>query len=306
MGVPAVLDEQLIAKIKGIQIRAMRLVNDVFAGEYESAFKGRGLEFEQVREYQPGDDVRSIDWNVTARYNKPFIKTYQDERELTVMFVVDVSASLSFGTFKKFKNEIAAEIAALLAYTALKNNDKVGLLIFSDHVEHYVPAKKGRGHIWRLIREILAYESSSRNTNLTVPLDFLNRVMKKRAITFLISDFQDENYQNQLRAIARRHDLIAFGIYDAREMEIPNIGYIELEDAETGESILINSANSKLRQEFSVTTRQWMQQQRDFFRSAGIDFIPIKADEPYIDPIVKFFRRREKTKYRGRMPGATR
>ena len=298
MGVPQFIDDELLAKIKTIQIRAKRLVNDVFAGEYESAFKGRGLEFDEVREYLPGDDIRSIDWNVTARANKPYIKSYKDERELTVMFVVDVSASSRFGSHKKFKNEVAAEITALLAYTALKSNDKVGLIIFSDHVEHYIPAKKGRGHIWRLIREILAYESESRKTDLKVPLEFLNMVVKKRAITFLISDFQDDDYQSQLRTISRRHDLIAFGIYDYREVSIPSIGYIELEDAETGESILVNTSSKKLRNEFTHHSKKAMKQQREFFHGAGIDFIQIKTDESYIDPIVKFFHNREKSRTR--------
>ena len=249
-----------------------------------------------MREYQPGDDVRSIDWNVTARYNRPFIKTFKDERELTVIFVVDVSASSRFGTHEKFKNEVAAEITALLAYTALKSNDKVGLLIFSDHVEHYIPAKKGRGHIWRLIREILAYESQARKTNIKESPEFLHRVIKKRAVTILISDFQDENYKNQLQTISQRHDLIAFGVYDEREITIPNIGYIELEDAETGEHILVNTSNKALRNEFSVTAKKELREQERFFRSAGIDFVQVKTDGSYMDSIVKFFRQRDRSK----------
>lgn len=298
MSLPDFLDDEVLAKIKLIQIRARHMVSDVFAGNYESAFKGRGLEFEEVREYMPGDDIRSIDWNVTARQNKPFIKTFKDERELTVMFVVDVSASSRFGTFKKFKNEIAAEITALLAYTALKNNDKVGLIIFSDHVEHYIPPKKGRGHIWRLIREILTYESNSKKTDIKAPLDYLNQVIKKRAITFLISDFQDDNYQSQLRTIKKRHDLIAIGIYDQRELDIPNIGFIELEDAETGESILVNTSSKKFRSQFAKESKRQMISQEEFFRSSAIDFIQISTSEPYVDPIVKFFRNRDRRRMR--------
>jgi uncharacterized protein (DUF58 family) len=234
------LDDTLIAKIRGIQIRAKYLVNDVFAGEYQSAFKGRGLEFEEVREYHPGDDVRSIDWNVTARTSQPYIKLYRDERELTVIFLVDVSASSRFGTVKKFKNEIAAEVTALLAYSALKNNDKSGLIIFSEQVELFLPPKKGRAHVWRLIRNILTYDSKSKQTNLNIPLEFLNSIIKKRAIIFLVSDFQLplEDNETLLRITAKHHDLIAISIKDPREETLPNIGFIELEDAETGNSIL--------------------------------------------------------------------
>ena len=189
MGELSLLTDELLAKIQRIQIKAQHLANAAFAGDYRSVFKGRGIEFEEVREYQMGDDIRSIDWNVTARAGRPFIKTFRDERELTVMFVVDVSASSRFGTLTKFKNEVAAEIAALLAYTALRNNDKVGLIIFSDHVEHYTPPKKGRGHIWKIIRDVLSYRSVAKSTNYVVPLEFLNKVLKRRAITFLISDF---------------------------------------------------------------------------------------------------------------------
>ncbi len=290
------LDDELLAKIKGIQIRANHLANDVFAGEYESAFKGRGLEFEEVREYQPGDDVRSIDWNVTARYNKPFIKTFRDERELTVLFVVDVSASARFGTQKKFKSDIAAEITALLAYTALKNNDKVGLVIFSDQVEHYLPPKKGRGPIWRLIKDILAYKSTSKETKLAAPLSFINRCFKKKTIIFLISDFLDSGFQDQLRSLARYHDLIAINISDIRERNLPAIGYIELEDMETGESILINTKDPRLQKELTAKNAEAEKAKLDFFRSARIDFIQVEANDSYFEPIVRFFRKREKRK----------
>lgn len=288
------LDDELIAKIKGIQIRARSLVNDLFAGEYQSAFRGRGIEFEEVREYQPGDDVRSIDWNVTARANRPFIKLFKDERELTVIFLVDVSASSRFGTGLKFKNEVAAEITALLAYTALRNNDKVGLIIFSDHVEHYLPPKKGKGHIWRVIRDILSYKSESKKTDFAVPVEFLNRVIKRRAITFLISDFMQEDYQSHLRSTARHHDLISIGISDPKERELPKIGYIELEDPETGEVILVDTGNKKLLAEFSENEEHAEQERCRFFRSAKIDYIPISTQGSYVDPIVQFFRLREK------------
>jgi len=292
------LDEKLVSKIRNIQIRAKYLVNDVFAGEYQSAFKGRGLEFEEVREYQPGDDVRNIDWNVTARSSNPFVKLYRDERELTVIFLVDVSASSKFGTFEKFKNEIAAEITALLAYTALKNNDKVGLIIFSNRVELYLPPKKGRAHVWRLIRDILTYESRSEQTNLNIPLDFLNSVVKKRSIVFLISDFQlslDES-KALLRITSRHHDLIALSIKDPREESLPKIGFIELEDVETGQSILIDTYQSQALREYESISKEDAKYQLDFFRSSGIDYIPIRTDTAYIDSIIRFFRKREKNK----------
>ena len=288
------LDDQLIAKIKGIQLRAKHLVNSTFAGEYKSAFKGRGMEFDEVREYQPGDDVRSIDWNVTARHENAFVKVFKDERELTVMFVVDVSASSRFGSVKKFKNEVSAEIAALLAYMALRNNDKVGLIIFSDHVEHYVPPKKGRGHVWRLIRDILTYRSQARKTDLNVSLEFLNQVIKHKAITFLISDFQGEGFENVIRTTAKRHELIAISVVDPREQSLPNVGFIELEDAETGQAILINTGKRSFLKRFEKNARDNLKKQRDFFQGAGIDYISINTGKSYVDPIVEFFRKRDR------------
>ena len=290
------LTEELLQKIKGIQVKARHLVNDSFSGEYVSAFKGRGIEFEEVREYIPGDDIRTIDWNVTARQNKPFIKTYRDERELTIMFVVDVSASSHFGTISKFKNEIAAEITALLSWTALKNNDKVGLIIFSDHVEHYLPPKKGRGHIWRLIRDILTFKSSARKTNMNIPLDFLNRVQKKKTITFLISDFQGDDFDKQLLATSRRHEMIAINVTDQREIDLPNMGYIELEDAETGDFRIINTGSKTLRESYKKASMKRLKNIKQFFERNGIDYIDIRTDQFYLDEIVKFFRYREKRK----------
>jgi uncharacterized protein (DUF58 family) len=299
MSVISALDPALLARIREIQIMARHLVNDIFAGEYQSAFKGRGMTFDAVREYQIGDDIRTFDWNVTARTNRPHVKIYRDERELTVMFLVDISASSHFGTVRQFKNEIAAEITALLAYTALKQNDKVGLIIFSDRVEHYIPPKKGRGHTWRLIRDILTFEPQSKKTNFTVPVQFMNRVIAKRAVTFMISDFQGSPYEADLRNTARRHDLIAIVLADQREQAFPPIGYLELEDLETGEIIFINTNRKKFQESFLAANQERIIQQRRFFRSANIDFIEIATDVPYRDPILKFFRQREKTK-RGR------
>ena len=289
-------DDELLAKVKKIQFKAKYMVNDAFAGEYLSVFKGRGMEFEEVREYVPGDDIRNIDWNVTARSNKPYIKTFRDERELVVFFLVDVSASSKFGTHKKFKNEVAAEITALLAYTALRNNDKVGLIIFSDHVEHYIPPKKGRGHVWSLIRDILSYESKAKKTDINVPIEFMNKVMKKKAITFLISDFQGKGFENQLRTFSKKHDLVAISITDPREIEIPNIGYIELEDAETGEAILINTSDLKRVNSFSKKARGQIKEKQGFFQKNGIDFLDVRTDGSYFDSLIKFFRKRERKK----------
>lgn len=296
MSVLNMLDDDLLSKVKGIQIKAKHMVNDVFAGEYLSAFKGRGMEFEEVREYAPGDDIRDIDWNVTARSAHPFVKTYRDERELTVMFMVDVSASSKFGTVEKFKNEIAAEITALLAYTALRNNDKVGLLIFSDHVEHYTPPKKGRGHVWQLIRDILTYNSDSKETNMNAPLDYLNRVLKKKSIVFLISDFQGDGFHKQLQVTSRRHDLVAISITDPKELTFPSIGYIELEDAETGEYFLVNTNNKKFLSNYSQTAKKESKGRQKFFREIDVDYIDVQTDNDYFDSIIRFFREREKRK----------
>jgi len=292
------LDPALLARIKGIQILARYLVNDIFAGEYQSAFKGRGMTFDAVREYQIGDDIRTLDWNVTARTSRPHVKIYKDERELTVIFLVDISASSHFGTVLQFKHEIAAEITALLAYTALKQNDKVGLLIFSDRVEHFIPPKKGRGHAWRIIRDILTFQPQSKKTDFTVPIEFLNRVVAKRAVTFLISDFQGVPYERSLRNLSTRHDLIAIVLSDRREQELPPIGFLEMEDLETGEMILVNTKQKKFRDRFLELNLERMRTLCQFFRSAGIDFIEIATDVPYRDPILKFFRHREKTRMR--------
>ena len=233
------LSPELFAKIKAIQIRTQRVVNDVFAGEYESAFKGRGMEFEEVREYRPGDDIRHIDWKVTARMGHPFVKVHREERELTVMLVVDVSSSGAFGTGAKLKNEVAAELAALLAYTAIKSNDRVGLVIFSDRIERYIPPKKGSSHVWRVIREILSFRPTRRSTDLAGALEYLSKVVRRRSVVFVISDFLDEGFEERVRISGRRHDVTAISVGDRRERELPAIGILELEDAETGETILI-------------------------------------------------------------------
>lgn len=300
------LDPEVVARIKNIQIRAKHLVNSTFAGEYKSAFRGRGQEFDEVREYIPGDDVRSIDWNVTARNNHPFIKIYRDERELTVVFVVDLSGSNQFGSTNKLKSDIIAEITAMLSYMALRNNDKVGLLIFSDHIEKFIPPKKGRGHIWRLIREILTYEktnsikshlgSQSKGTNLALPLEYLNKIIKEKSVVFMLSDFKGENYEREMKLTSKRHDFIAILIKDQREIFFPDVGFIELMDAETNETIIVNTSNRKMMNRYMQNYQKKETEIKYFFQTNGIELIEIENGKSYCDPLVKFFRRREKLK----------
>ncbi len=289
------LPAELLAKIKQIQIRTRRLVTESMAGEYTSAFKGRGMEFEQVREYQPGDDIRHIDWNVTARMGLPFVKEHREERELTVMLLVDVSSSGNFGTADKLKSEVAAEVAAVLAYTAIKKNDRVGLILFSDQIDHYIPPKKGSAHVWRVIRTILGHRRQGRrSTDLEGALDFLGKVMPRRVVGFVLSDFLDEGFEDRLRVAASRHDLTAISIADPREAELPPIGLIELEDAETGELVLVDTRDAKLRQNFRVLTGEERRRRHELFRSAGVGEIELWTDRPYVDEIVRFFRARER------------
>ncbi len=291
------LDPELIKKISRIQIHTNHLVTDVMAGEYESAFRGRGMEFEEVREYQMGDDIRDIDWNVTARMGHPYVKLYREERELTILFLVDVSASGQFGSINRLKIDICAEIAALLAYTAIKNNDKVGLIIFSDMVEKYIPPKKGRGHVWMVIREVLQHNPQKGRTDIAQALEFMSKVTARRSICFLISDFLADDYERPLRLAAKRHDLITISITDPRERKLPKIGFIELEDAETGETILIDTYDSEVRKGFQRLGEKEANERRELFRSMGIDHVDIIIDESedfYINPIMKLFRIREK------------
>lgn len=290
----AALPAELIGQLKAIQIRTQRLVTDALAGDYESAFKGRGLEFEEVREYQAGDDIRHIDWNVTARCGQPHVKEHREERELTVMLLVDVSSSGAFGSGGKFKNEVAAEVAAILAYTAVKSNDRVGLTIFSDRIEHFIPPKKGRAHVWRVIRDILSFRPEHRGTDLSAALRHLGKVVRRRAVVFLISDFVDTDVQRggELRILSKRHDITVIRVSDPREEELPAIGLLELEDAETGELVLVDTADERVRKAFYITGVQDRRQHDDYLRRAGIDDIAVRTDSSYVDPIVRFFRRR--------------
>ncbi len=288
------LTPELLHRIKAIQVKTNYLVNDIMAGEYVSAFKGRGMEFSEVREYQPGDDVRLIDWNVTARMNQPFIKEFKEERELTLMLLVDVSSSGGFGSDKKLKNEIAAEVASILAFVAIKNNDKIGLIIFSDKIEHYIPPKKGKGHIWNIIRTILNFKPEGKGTNLSLPLEYLLKIQKRKATTFLISDFQCENYEAQLKLAKQKFDLIAINIIDPREEILPDVGMVYLEDSETGEILLVDTGDLQTVKQHRKLCTLKRKERKSFFSSIGIDTIEIFTDQSLTDPIIRYFKFREK------------
>ncbi|MDI6641853.1 MAG: DUF58 domain-containing protein [Elusimicrobiota bacterium] len=283
------IPKEILQQIRRIQFRTNRLVNDVFAGKYESIFKGRGMEFCEVREYQVGDEIRQIDWNVTARYGKPFVKRFSEERELTIMILVDMSGSEIFGTKKRSKVELGAEIAAVIAFSAMKNNDKVGLLIFTDKVEKFIPAKKTITHVLRIIRETLYYKPLSKGTNITLALEYLYRIQKKRSIVFLISDFIDENYDHALKVVSKKHDLIAIKISDFREYSIPPIGYIELKDNETGENIVIDARDFYAQKNFNEICLKEENRIKETFKKCNIDFISVTTDKSYIEPLMKFF-----------------
>jgi uncharacterized protein (DUF58 family) len=288
------LSPELFARLKLIQVRTRHLVTDMLAGDYASAFKGRGMEFDEVREYQPGDDIRHIDWNVTARMNAPFVKVHKEERELTVMVLVDVSSSGLFGSTRALKREVAAEAAAILAYTAVQSNDRVGLVVFGGDVETYIPAAKGTGHVWRVIREILGYRKQGRqSTNLAGALAFLGRVQKRRAVVFVISDFLDQDYADPLKTVAARHDVTAVTITDPREVALPAIGLIELEDAETGERILVDTSSSALTGGFAGLGERERRARQDLFRSSGVGHIDVRTNSSTVDAVVRYLRMRE-------------
>lgn len=294
------ISPELLKKIRNIQIKTDFIVNSAIAGEYVSAFKGTGMEFAEVREYMPGDDVRLIDWNVTARFGHPFIKKFREERELTVMLVVDASSSGEFGSKEKLKNEAAAEIASILAFSAIKNNDKVGLIVFSDKIERYIPPKKGRSHIWNVIRTILNFtpegrSTDRRSTDLNVPLRYLLNIQKRKTVTFLISDFEAGGYEKSLKIARQKHDIIAIALTDPRELTLPEkIGFVHLEDAETGESILVDTFNKNLVEHFRSQKQEERRRIKKSLQSMGIDIIEIHTDRSLADPIIRFFKLREK------------
>src|SRR5450755_2691715 len=285
---------EILKKIRALEIKTKGLVQSVFAGNYHSVFKGRGMNFDEVREYQPGDEIRAIDWNVTARLGTAFVKKFTEERELTVILVVDVSASGNFGSASQSKRELAAEVACLLAFSAIRNNDKVGLLLFTDNVELYIPAKKGRSHTLRLIREILFFEPHSRGTNAALALQYLNKVVTRRAVVFFVSDFQTGDFSRELAVTGRRHDFIAVHVQDQRERVLPNVGIITLEDAESGEQIEINTADRSTRTNFSeLAEAEFVDLKRTLHRN-NIDTISLQTNRDYLPELRSFFKQRER------------
>ena len=288
------IPKEILKKVRRLEITTRGMVNDVFSGEYHSVFKGRGMEFSEVREYQIGDDIRTIDWNVTARYGHPYVKVYEEERELTVMLLVDASSSGEFGSFERMKGEIAVEICALLAFSAIKNNDKVGLIIFTDKVEKFVPPRKGKSHVLRVLRELLYFQPEDKKTDIGLALEYLSRVIRRRSVVFLVSDFLSKDYERALRIANKKHDIVGIHIVDPRELELPRIGYIELEDAETGEQILLDTSDREVGRLFAQKTSESMLQREKLFKSMNVDSIAIHTDESYFEPLIKFFRMRAK------------
>jgi uncharacterized protein (DUF58 family) len=284
--------KELLKKVRKIEIKTRRLSDHIFGGEYHSTFKGRGMTFSEVRQYQFGDDVRSIDWNVTARYNEPFVKVFEEERELTMMLMVDVSGSEMFGTTNQFKKEIITEISATLAFSALQNNDKVGLMLFSDTVELYIPPKKGKSHMLRIIRELLEFRPQSNKTDLAEALKFLSSVMKKKAIVFVLSDFISEDYEKTLKISGNKHDVTGIRIYDEREETIPNLGMVQVFDAETGAVHLVNTQSKRIRMAYGKYYADRVEYFRDTFNKSGCGTLSCRVDESYVKKLLGYFKRR--------------
>lgn len=284
--------KELLKKVRKIEIKTRRLSDHIFGGEYHSTFKGRGMTFSEVRQYQFGDDVRAIDWNVTARYNEPFVKVFEEERELTMMLMVDVSGSELFGTVSQFKKEVITEISATLAFSAMQNNDKVGLILFSDEVELFIPPKKGKSHVLRIIRELLEFKPNSTETNIGEALKFLTNVMKKKAIVFVLSDFIADGYDNTLRIVGNKHDVTGIRVYDEKEEDIPNLGMVQMLDAETGRTQLVNTSSFKVRRSYW----QFHQERVDYFSNAftksGSGIIHCRVDESYVKKLLGYFKQR--------------
>jgi uncharacterized protein (DUF58 family) len=290
------ISKELAKKVRYIQIMTNKAVNDVLAGEYHSVFKGQGMEFDEVREYQPGDEIRTIDWNVTARTGHPYVKRFREERELTLLFLVDLSASGRFGSVKNMKNEVATELCALLAFSAIKNNDKVGLVVFTEEVEMFIPPAKGTTHVLRLISELLSFEPKKKGTSLRAGLDYAARILNRRSIVFLISDFFDKDYDRTLRILSRRHDLIALAVNDPREYELPDVGLLDLQDAETGATVTIDTGSAAIRREYAAAGRARAEGLRESLRSMDIDLIEVGTSHDYLLDLIRFFKRRERQK----------
>lgn len=288
------LTKELIKQVRQIEIRTRGLVNQVFSGEYHSVFKGRGMEFSEVREYQFGDDIRNIDWNVTARFGHPYIKVFEEERELTVMLLVDLSGSLVFGSVSKTKQRVAAELSAILAFSALKNNDKVGLILFTDKIEKFVPPRKGKTHVLRIIREVLSFEPQGKSTNLKGALEYMHNAIKKKSIAFLLSDFIDAGYDKILGIVGKKHDLIGIVLDDIREREFPKMGLVKFTDAETGEERWIDTSSRKVRESVMNSYKEKKQKRKSIFLSSRLDSIEVTAGDDFVKPLVKFFKLRER------------
>jgi uncharacterized protein (DUF58 family) len=288
------IPQEIISKVRRIEIRTKGLVNDLFGGEYHSVFKGRGMMFSEVREYQPGDDIRLIDWNVSARVGTPFVKIFEEERELTVYMVVDVSGSGQYGTVEKMKMELGTEIAAVLGFSAIKNNDKVGVLLFSNEVEKYIPPKKGKSHILRVIRELLYYKPKFRGTSINSALDFLLKVAKHRSVVFLISDFVDSNYWTSLKMVNKKHDIIGIRLYDPSEAELPDLGLVKVMDPESEQEFWINTSRYLDRIDYKNTFNNRISELQSRCKKIKFDLISISTQEDYVEPLMDFFHRREK------------
>lgn len=290
------LNKELLQQVRHIQLRASYLVTDNLSGEYHSAFRGQGIEFDELREYVPGDDVRSIDWKVTARMNAPFVKVFREEREQTLMLMVDVSASQEYTSHFRLKREIAAELAAILAFLAIRNNDKIGLIIFSDHVEHYIPPKKGRGHVWNIIRIVLSFEAKGTGTDLNCALDFMASVVKKKSMCFIISDFISDDFKHSLARVARKHETVAVRIQDPAEHEAVDVGLIEIEDSETRDRVFVDLSAKKTKKLYKEIDSEFAAQVERQFGKLGVDYFSIGTNDNTIDPLTKFIKRKDRKK----------
>jgi uncharacterized protein (DUF58 family) len=284
--------KELLKKVRKIEIKTRRLSDHIFSGEYHSSFKGRGMTFSEVRQYQFGDDIRSIDWNVTARYSEPYVKVFEEERELTMMLVVDISGSESFGTAQQFKKDILTEISATLAFSAIQNNDKVGLLLFSDEIELFIPPKKGKTHVLRIIRELIEFKPNSKKTDLTQALRYFSNVMKKKAIVFILSDFIDKGYDNALKIVGKKHDVTGIRVYDKLETELPKLGMVPMRDSESGEIVLVNTNSKTVRRNYKANYLKTVDYFEDSFTKSGSGVINTRIDESYVKKLLGYFKRR--------------
>lgn len=285
---------ELLKRVRKIEIKTRGLSAQVFSGEYHSAFKGRGMAFSEVREYNPGDDIRSIDWNVTARFNHPYVKVFEEERELTVMLLIDVSASGNFGTNVQFKRDLITELSAVLAFSAIENNDKAGVILFSDKIELFIPPKKGKTHILRIIRELINTEPKGTGTDINLALRYFNNMIKKRCIAFVISDFMTSGYEDAIKVASKKHDLAAIRVYDPREAEMPNVGLVRFVDAETGEASMLDSSQDNVRRDYQLWWKQTQGRTSELLNKCGIDHATLRTDLPYVQPLINLFKKRER------------